>query len=81
MTHLRTKINECNPDIIHFTDSIGPITSLIKMFYKNIAITITKPTVRISKNLIYNLWVRLSLKKADCVFTFTNFSLKQPCST
>jgi glycosyltransferase involved in cell wall biosynthesis len=77
MTHLRTKINECNPDIIHFTDSIGPITSLIKMFYKNIAITITKPTVRISKNPIYNLWVYLSLKKADCVFTFTNFSLKQ----
>ena len=77
MTHLRTKINECNPDIIHLTDSIGPIASLIKIFYKNIPITITKPTVRISKNPIYNLWVRFSLKKADCIFTFTNFSLKQ----
>ena len=77
MTHLRNKINECNPDIIHLTDSIGPIASLIKIFYKNIPITITKPTVRISKNLIYNLWVRLSLKKADCVFTFTDASLKQ----
>ena len=77
MTHLRKKINECNPDIIHLTDSIGPIASLIKIFYKNIPITITKPTVRISKNLIYNLWVRLSLKKADCVFTFTDASLKQ----
>ena len=77
MTHLRTKINECNPDIIHLTDSIGPITSLIKIFYKDIPITITKPTVRISKNPIYNLWLRLSLKKADCVFTFTNACLKQ----
>ena len=77
MTHWRTKINECNPDIIHLTDSIGPIASLIKIFYKNIPITITQPTVRISKNLIYNLWVRLSLKKADCVFTFTDASLKQ----
>ena len=77
MTHLRTKINECNPDIIHLTDSIGPIASLIKIFYKDIPITITKPTVRISKNPIYNLWVRFSLKKADCIFTFTNFSLKQ----
>ena len=77
MTHLRTKINECNPDIIHLTDSIGPIASLIKIFYKNIPITITKPTVRISKNPIYNLWVRLSLKKAECIFTFTNLCTKQ----
>jgi len=77
MTHLRTKINECNPDIIHLTDSIGPIASLIKIFFKDIPITITKPTVRISKNPIYNLWVRLSLKKADRVFTHTNVSLKQ----
>ena len=77
MTHLRKKINECNPDIIHFTDSIGPIVSLIKIFFKDIPITITKATVRISKNPIYNLWVRLSLKKADYVFTYTKICLKQ----
>jgi len=77
VTHLRAKINECNPDIIHLSDSIGPITSLIKILYKDIPVTITKPTVRISVNPVYNLWVRLSLKKTDCIFTFTRCSLRQ----
>ncbi len=71
VTHIRSIVRVNNPDIIHLSDSIGPVTSVIKKIFNNIPVTITKPTVRLNKGLIYDLWVRLSLKSADGIFTFT----------
>ena len=76
-THLRKTISECKPDIIHISDSIGPVVWLIKLLYKDIPITITKPTVRLSSSVIYNIWIWLSLKKADAIFTFTKSAFLQ----
>ena len=76
-THLRKTIKECKPDVIHLSDSLGPVAGLIKFFYKKIPMTITKPTVRVDGGLIYKAWIWLSLVNADVIFTFTKSAASQ----
>lgn len=74
---IKNIINNHNPDIIHLSDSIGPVVYILKSLYKNIPITTTKPTTSLSNNLLYKIWVYLGLKNVNKIFTFTNKSKLQ----
>jgi glycosyltransferase involved in cell wall biosynthesis len=74
ISELKKFVELYKPDVLHFTDSVGPIVCLIKCIFFDIPITITKPTVRVStnrSNRFYKYYIRKSLESADEIFTFT----------
>ena len=64
------------PDLIHFTDSAGPVAGLVKRSFPNIPMSITKPTMQIDRDgwsgKLYKYYVKKSMIAADKVISFTN---------
>ena len=75
-TNIRKLINLHKPDIIHLTDSFGPAAIILKSLFKDIRVTINKPTIRLNGSLAYNMWVKAGLKNSDGIFTYTSAALK-----
>jgi hypothetical protein len=75
-TNIRKLIKLHKPDIIHLTDSFGPAAIILKSLFKDIRVTINKPTIRLNGSLAYNMWVKAGLKNSDGIFTYTSAALK-----
>lgn len=76
-TNIRYIIKTHKPDLIHLTDSFGPAASILKKLFKNLPVTVNKPTMRLNGSFFYNLWVKKSLKVSDSIFTYTEPASKK----
>ena len=76
LTNIRSIIKSHKPDLIHLTDSFGPAVSIIKRLFKDIPVTINKPTARLNGSFAYNTWVKTGLKNSDGIFTYTGAAVK-----
>ena len=71
---LRKIINEQKPQILHFTDDLGPAIPIVKGLFPRLKITCSKPSVLNivnKKNFLYSLRIRTGLIFADTIIAFT----------